>query len=162
MPRWRWTDFLDCETEVDALLQRAADQGHSAAVHTSGFADDKTFPYLEITTSTTSRRLTSPASRGSRAANCSDLSPTPPRPRRGQRPSEGFRSEHASWRSATRRPAKYSAPACFTRSTAAPPPAPTISRKRSTAEDIDGLKKFLASKRSVVLRQIETRNGAGR
>ncbi|MBI4580003.1 MAG: excinuclease ABC subunit UvrC [Planctomycetes bacterium] len=44
-------DFLDCETEVDALLQEARLIKDIQPPYNERLRDDKTFPYLEITTS---------------------------------------------------------------------------------------------------------------
>ncbi|MCA9253277.1 MAG: excinuclease ABC subunit UvrC [Phycisphaerae bacterium] len=43
-------DFLDCETEVDALLKEARLIKDIQPPHNAQLKDDKTFPYLEITT----------------------------------------------------------------------------------------------------------------
>ena len=43
-------DFLDCETEVDALLQENRLIKDIQPPHNERLKDDKTFPYLEITT----------------------------------------------------------------------------------------------------------------
>jgi excinuclease ABC subunit C len=43
-------DFLDCETEVDALLQEARLIKDIQPPYNERLRDDKTFPYLEITT----------------------------------------------------------------------------------------------------------------
>ncbi len=43
-------DFLDCETEVDAILKEARLIKDIQPPHNAQLKDDKTFPYLEITT----------------------------------------------------------------------------------------------------------------
>jgi excinuclease ABC subunit C len=43
-------DFLECETEVDALLKEARLIKDIQPPHNAALKDDKTFPYLEITT----------------------------------------------------------------------------------------------------------------
>ena len=43
-------DFLECETEVDALLQESRLIKDIQPPHNAQLRDDKTFPYLEITT----------------------------------------------------------------------------------------------------------------
>lgn len=43
-------DFLECETEVDALLQESRLIKDIQPPHNAQLKDDKTFPYLEITT----------------------------------------------------------------------------------------------------------------
>src|SRR5690606_13149545 len=44
-------DFLDCDTEVDALLQESRLIKDIQPPYNERLRDDKTFPYLEITTS---------------------------------------------------------------------------------------------------------------
>src|ERR1043166_8893775 len=43
-------DFLECDSEVDALLQEARLIKDIQPPHNAQLKDDKTFPYLEITT----------------------------------------------------------------------------------------------------------------
>ena len=43
-------DFLECETEVDALLQESRLIKDIQPPHNAQLRDDKTFPYLEVTT----------------------------------------------------------------------------------------------------------------
>ena len=71
-----------------------------------------------------------------------------------------FNSARANWKSTTATTAAaISARACCTRSSAAPPPCAAMISKEDYHQDIERLKRFLSSKRSVVLRQAHQGDG---
>ena len=138
-------DFLECETEVEALLTENRLIKDIQPRFNARLMDDKTFPYLEITTRedypgvyvTRQPRIkgsklygpfTSAGAAGGGARNCSGCSS----------------SARASWRfGRMTRSGGSSGRACCMRSSSAPRRARTRSRRRRTGEDIERLKKFL-------------------
>ncbi|MGQ9650046.1 MAG: excinuclease ABC subunit UvrC [Phycisphaerae bacterium] len=149
-------DFLDCETEVDALLQENRLIKDIQPPYNERLRDDKTFPYLEITTSDDFPGVyvtRKPRLKGSKLFG-------PFTNAAGVRDAVNALQKVFKFRTCELEIAdgderrRYFRPCllhAISRCTA--PCAGRIS-KQEYRKDIERLKKFLASKRSVVLRQL--------
>ena len=149
-------DFLDCETEVDALLKENRLIKDIQPPFNERQRDDKTFPYLEVTTSDDFPGVyvtRKPRSRGSKLygpfVNAAGLR-------------EAVNSLQKVFRFRTceleihegdegRRHFRPCLLHSIKRCTA---PCAALISKQDYRKDLDRLKRFLASKRSVVLRQL--------
>jgi excinuclease ABC subunit C len=150
-------DFLDCETEVDALLQESRLIKDIQPPFNEKLRDDKTFPYLEITTSDDFPGVyvtRKPRIKGSKLYG-------PFTSAAGVRDAVNAMQKVFKFRTCeldiedgdeNRRHFRPCLLHAINQCTA--PCADLISR-RAYREDIDRLKRFLASKRSVVLRQLQ-------
>ncbi|HUW84124.1 MAG TPA: excinuclease ABC subunit UvrC [Phycisphaerae bacterium] len=148
-------DFLDCDTEVDALLQENRLIKDIQPPYNERLRDDKTFPYLEITREDFPRvRVTrEPQPKGSKLYG-PFISPASLREavialQRVFR----FRTCKLDIRADDEQRRFYRPCLLHSISQCSGPCADRISRE-NYLKDIDRLKKFLASKRSVVLRQM--------
>ncbi|MBN1489035.1 MAG: excinuclease ABC subunit UvrC [Phycisphaerae bacterium] len=150
-------DFLDCDTEVDALLQESRLIKDIQPPYNECLRDDKTFPYLEITTGddfpgvyvTRSPRLTGNKLYGpfTSAAGLRDAVNALQKVFRF-RTCELEISDEDESRRHFRPCLLYAIKQCTA------PCAANIS-KDAYRQDIKRLQKFLASKRSIVLRQMQ-------
>ena len=149
-------DFLDCETEVDALLQENRLIKDIQPPYNERLRDDKTFPYLEITTSDDFPGVyvtRKPRIKGSKlfgpftnAAGVRDAVNALQKVFR-------FRTCELEIVDGDERRRYFRPCLLHSISRCTAPCADRIS-KEEYRKDIDRLKKFLASKRSVVLRQL--------
>jgi len=150
-------DFLDCDTEVDALLQENRLIKDIQPPFNERLRDDKSFPYLEITTRDDFPGVyvtRKPSPKGSKlygpfvsAAGLRDAVNALQRVFRFRTCALDLRADDEK-RRFFRPCLLYSIKRCSA------PCADKISRE-DYGQDINRLKKFLASKRSVVLRQMK-------
>ena len=150
-------DFLDCETEVDALLRENRLIKDIQPPYNERLRDDKTFPYLEITTSDDFPGVyvtRAPRHKGSKlygpftsAAGVRDAVNAMQKVFR-------FRTCELEIidRDDNRR---HFRPCLLSAIDQCTGPCADLISKEAYRKDIDRLKKFLASKRSVVLRQLK-------
>ena len=153
-------DYLAADSEVDALLMEARLIKDIQPKHNHDLKDDKSFPYLQITTGEDFPRVNftrEPLDRGRQA-----LRPVPA----GQEPARGdpgppadLQVPHLLAGHRGGRPPLAVVPPlpARTRSTSAPPRATCGSTARPTARDIRRLRLFLDGKKDVVLE----RDGGG-
>lgn len=149
-------DFLDCETEVDALLQESRLIKDIQPPYNERLRDDKTFPYLEITTSDDFPGVyvtRKPRLKGSKLYG-------PFTSAAGVRDAVNALQKVFKFRTCeldiidgdeSRRHFRPCLLHAINQCTA--PCADLISRE-AYRKDVDRLKRFLASKRSIVLRQL--------
>ncbi len=150
-------DFLDCETEVDALLQENRLIKDIQPPYNERLRDDKSFPYLEITTSddfpgvyvTRKPRLTGSKLFGpfTNAAGLRDAV-------NALQKVFKFRTCELEIIDGDERRQYFRPCLLYSINRCTAPCAAHIS-KEEYRKDIERLKKFLASKRSVVLRQLK-------
>lgn len=149
-------DFLDCETEVDALLQENRLIKDIQPPYNERLRDDKSFPYLEITTSDDFPGVyvtRKPRVKGSKlygpfinAAGLRDAVNSLQKVFR-------FRTCELEIIDGDER-RRYFRPCLLYSINRCTAPCAAHVSKQDYRKDIDRLKKFLASKRSVVLRQL--------
>lgn len=149
-------DFLDCETEVDALLQENRLIKDIQPPYNERLRDDKTFPYLEITTSDDFPGVyvtRKPRLKGSKLFG-------PFTNAAGVRDAVNALQKVFKFRTCEleivdgdeRR--RYFRPCLLHSISRCTAPCADRIAKEEYRKDIERLKKFLASKRSVVLRQL--------
>jgi excinuclease ABC subunit C len=150
-------DFLDCETEVDALLQESRLIKDIQPQYNERLRDDKTFPYLEITTSDDFPGVyvtRKPRLKGSKLfgpfTNAAGLRDAVNALQKVFK----FRTCELDIVDGDERRRYFRPCLLYSISRCTAPCADHIS-KEEYRKDIDRLKKFLASKRSVVLRQLK-------
>jgi len=149
-------DFLDCETEVDALLQENRLIKDIQPPYNERLRDDKSFPYLEITTSDDfpgAYVTRKPRIRGSRLYG-------PFTSAAGVRDAVNAMQKVFKFRTCELEiidgdeSRRYFRPCLLHAINQCTAPCADLISKDAYRRDIDRLKKFLASKRSVVLRQL--------
>ncbi len=150
-------DFLDCETEVDALLQESRLIKDIQPPFNERLRDDKTFPYLEITTSDDFPGVyvtRTPRLKGSKlygpftsAAGVRDAV-------NAMQKVFKFRTCELDIRDGDE-DRRHFRPCLLHAINQCTAPCADLISKQAYREDIERLKKFLASKRSVVLRQLK-------
>ena len=150
-------DFLDCDTEVEALLKEARLVKDIQPPHNAMLKDDKTFPYLEITTGddfpgvfvTRTPRLKGSKLYGPFASPSSlrDAVNALQRVFKFRTCELDIRADDESRR--------FFRPCLLHAINQCTAPCAALISKEDYKKDIDRLKKFLASKRSVVLRQMK-------
>lgn len=149
-------DFLDCETEVDALLQENRLIKDIQPPYNERLRDDKTFPYLEITTSDDFPGVyvtRKPRLKGSKLFG-------PFTNAAGVRDAVNALQKVFKFRTCELEivdgdeKRRYFRPCLLHSISRCTAPCADRISKEEYRKDIDRLKKFLASKRSVVLRQL--------
>ncbi len=149
-------DFLDCETEVDALLQENRLIKDIQPPYNERLRDDKTFPYLEITTSDDFPGVyvtRKPRHKGTRLYG-------PFTSAAGLRDAVNSLQKVFRFRTceltilADDDKRRHFRPCLLHSIGQCTAPCADLISKEEYRKDIDRLKKFLASKRSVVLRQL--------
>ncbi len=150
-------DFLDCETEVDALLKENRLIKDIQPPFNADLRDDKTFPYLEITTGDDFPGVyvtRQPMPRGSKLygpfTNVAGLREAVNAMQKVFR----FRTCELVIRDDDDN-RRHFRPCLLHSIKQCSGPCAALISKEEYAQDIDRLKKFLASKRSVVLRQLQ-------
>lgn len=149
-------DFLECETEVDALLKESRLIKDIQPPYNEAFKDGKTFPYLEITTSDDFPGVyvtRTPRARGSKlygpflsAAGVRDAV-------NALQKIFKFRTcELDIWRDDEKR--RFFRPCLLHAINQCSAPCADLISKDAYAADIKRLRKLLGSKRSVLLRQL--------
>ena len=149
-------DFLECETEVDALLQENRLIKDIQPPFNERLRDDKSFPYIEITTSDDFPGVfltRQPRIKGSKlygpftsAAAVRDAVNAMQKVFKFRTCELDIRDDDESRR--------HFRPCLLHAINQCTAPCADLISKADYAKDIDRLKKFLASKRSVVLRQL--------
>jgi excinuclease ABC subunit C len=149
-------DFLECDTEVDALLKENRLIKDIQPPHNVLLKDDKTFPYLEITTRDDFPAVfvtRTPRPKGSKlygpftaASSLRDAVNALQRVFRFRTCDLDIREEDESRR--------FFRPCLLHAINQCTAPCAALVSKEDYRKDIDRLKKFMASKRSVVLRQM--------
>ncbi len=150
-------DFLDCETEVDALLQENRLIKDIQPPYNERLRDDKSFPYLEITTSDDFPGVyvtRKPRIKGSKLygpfTNAAGLRDAV----NALQKVFQFRTCELEINDGDEKRQYFRPCLLYSIGRCTAPCAAHIS-KEDYRKDIDRLKKFLASKRSVVLRQLQ-------
>ncbi|MCH8253417.1 MAG: excinuclease ABC subunit UvrC [Planctomycetes bacterium] len=150
-------DVIDCDTEVEALLKEARLVKDIQPPHNAMLKDDKTFPYLEITTGddfpgvfvTRTPRLKGSKLYGPFASPSSlrDAVNALQRVFKYRTCELDIRADDESRR--------FFRPCLLHAINQCTAPCAALISKEDYKKDVDRLKKFLASKRSVVLRQMK-------
>jgi len=155
-------DYLEAESEVDAMLKEARLIKDIRPPYNMDLTDDKTFPYLEITAREDFPASTSPASRRGRARYCSAPSRMSAICAGCSSSCRGSSSSaHAAWRSTPRtRSVVSSAPACCTVSTSARPVRGSR-REGRIPQDHQGPRPLPAFQAFRVLREMYEQNDRG-
>jgi excinuclease ABC subunit C len=150
-------DFLDCETEVDAMLQENRLIKDIQPPYNERLRDDKTFPYLEITTSDDFPGVyvtRTPRTKGSKLYG-------PFTSAAGVRDAVNAMQKVFKFRTCELdiidgdEKRRFFRPCLLHSINQCTAPCADLIPKDEYRKDIDRLKKFLASKRSVVLRQLQ-------
>ena len=150
-------EFLAADSEVDALLMEARLVKDIQPKYNRDLKDDKTFPYLQITTGEDFPRVNFTRSRSTGASSCTARSRGPRACAARSRSCSGS-SSSAPVRSTSRKTTRAGggfARACSRRSTSARPPATCGSIAKATARDIRRLQLFLDGKKDVLLKEME-------
>jgi len=149
-------DFLDCETEVDALLKENRLIKDIQPPYNERLRDDKTFPYLEITTSDDFPGVyvtRKPRLKGSKLYGPFTNAAGVREAINAMQKVFMFRTCELQIRDGDESRRRFRPCLLHAIKQCTGPCADLISKK-AYRKDIDRLKKFLASKRSVVIRQL--------
>ena len=164
VPEIRDIDYLEAESEVDALLMEARLIKDIQPKFNRDLRDDKTFPYLEIYTREDFPRVEftrEPKSAGHEALRAVRQ----PAGAAGRDPGAAkdlSASAPARWTSTrTTRAGGGSGRACWPRSASVRPRATCGSRRRSTARTSAGLQQFLEGKKESLLERDARGDGSG-
>ncbi len=150
-------DFLECETEVDALLTENRLIKDIQPTYNERLRDDKSFPYLEITTGDDFPGVfvtRTPRIKGSKLYGPFTSAGTLREAVNALQKVFRFRTCELDIRADDDKRRFFRPCLLHSINQCTAPCADRISRE-AYAEDIERLKKFLSSKRSVVLRQME-------
>jgi len=150
-------DFLECETEVDALLTENRLIKDIQPTYNERLRDDKSFPYLEITTGDDFPGVfvtRTPRIKGSKLYGPFTSAGTLREAVNALQKVFRFRTCELDIRADDDKRRFFRPCLLYSINQCTAPCADRISRE-AYAEDIERLKKFLSSKRGVVLRQME-------